>query len=89
MQSKIKEKKQLDAIEKQKENQLKTIEKHKIVYLEDKTDELFEMYPKSFTSQNTTLLRKLAENESNINYKNLSYKIVLPDGTFHEFNFFK
>ena len=40
--------KQLDAIEKQKENKLKTIEKDKIVYLEDKTDELFEMYPNSF-----------------------------------------
>ena len=35
------------------------------------------------------MLRKLAENASNINYKNSSYKILLPDGKFHEFIFFK
>ena len=39
--------KQLDAIEKQKENKLKMVEKDEIVYLEDKKDELFEMYPNS------------------------------------------
>ena len=44
-------KKQLDAIKKQKENKPKTIEKDKLVYLKNKTDELFEMYPKSFTSK--------------------------------------
>ena len=61
--------KQLDAIEKRKENKLKMVEKDQIVYLEDKIDELFEMYPKSFTSQSKTLLRKLAKNENKINYK--------------------
>ena len=35
------------------------------------------------------MLRKLAENESNIIYKNLSYKVLLFDGKFNEFNFFK
>ena len=47
------------------------------------------MYPKSFTSQSKILLRKLAENENKINYNNLSYKILLSDGIFHEFKFFK
>ena len=61
--------KQLDAIEKRKENKLKMVEKYQIVYLEDKIDELFEMYPKSFNSQSKTLLRKLAKNENKINYK--------------------
>ena len=41
-------KEQLDAIEKQKENKLTMVEKDEIVYLEDKTDELFEMYHNSF-----------------------------------------
>ena len=36
--------KELDAIEKQKENKPKINETDKIVYLEDKIDELFEMY---------------------------------------------
>ena len=40
--------KQLDAIEKQKENKLKMVAKDEIVCLEDKIDELFEMYPNSF-----------------------------------------
>ena len=35
------------------------------------------------------MLRKLTENENKVNYKNLSYKILLSDGKFHEFNFFK
>ena len=39
--------KQFDAIEKQKENILTIVEKDEIVYLEDKIDELFEMYPNS------------------------------------------
>ena len=81
--------KQLVAIERQKENKPKVIEKEKKVYLEDETGKFFEMYPKSFTSQNKTLLRKLAENESSINHRNLFYKILLPDGRFHEFDFFK
>ena len=40
--------KQLDAIEREKGSKLKTIEKDKIVYLREKIDELFEIYPKSF-----------------------------------------
>ena len=39
--------KQLDATEKQMENKLKMVEKDEIVYLEDRIDELFEMYPYS------------------------------------------
>ena len=42
---------QLDAIEKQMENKLKMVEKDEIVYLVDKTDELFEMYPNSFNKK--------------------------------------
>ena len=80
---------QFDAIEKQKENKLKTIEKDEIVYLEDKIDKLFGMYPKFFTGQSKTLLRNIAKSESSINYKNLSYKTLLPDGRFHEFDFFQ
>ena len=44
-------KKQLDAIEKQKKNKLKMVEEDEIVYLEDKTDELLEMYPNSFNKK--------------------------------------
>ena len=43
-------KNQLDAIERQKEIKPKITEKNKIMYLDDKIDELFEMYPRSFTS---------------------------------------
>ena len=39
--------KQLDTMEMQTENKLKMVEKDEIVYLEDKIDELFEMYPNS------------------------------------------
>ena len=45
------------------------------------------MYPKSFTSKSKTLSKTLAKNENKINYKNLLYKILLPDGTFHEISF--
>ena len=69
--------KQLDAIEKQKENELKMIEKDEIVYLEDKIDESFEMYPNSFDERSKALLNTLAKNENRINYKNLSYRILL------------
>ena len=81
--------KQLGATEKQKENKPKIVEKDKIVYLEDKINKLFETYPKSFTSKSKALLKMLAKNENKINYKNFSYKILLPDGTFHEINFLK
>ena len=80
---------QLDAIEKQKENKLKTTEKDKIVYLRDEIHELFEMYSNSFDNKSKPLLNTLAKNESSINYKKLSHKILLPDGVFHEFSFFK
>ena len=64
--------KQLDAIERQKGNRLKTIEKDENVYLEGKISKLFEMYPKLYNDQNKTSLRKIAKSESSINYKNLS-----------------
>ena len=81
--------KQLDAIEKQKENHLEMVEKDEIVYLEDTIDELFERYPNSFDKKSKALLNALARNENKINYKNLSCRILLSDGKFHEFNFFK
>ena len=70
-------------------NKKKIIEKDKIAYLKDKIDELFEMYPNSFTSQWKKLLKILANNENKIDYKNLSYKILFPDSTFHTDNFSK
>ena len=65
------------------------VEKHKIVYLENKIDKLFEMHPNSFDKKSKALLNTHAKNENKINYKNLPYKILLSDGKFHEFNFFK
>ena len=82
-------KKQLDAIEKQMGNKIKMVEKDKIVYLQDKIDELFEMYANSFDNKSKALLNTLAKIENKINYKNLSYRILLSDGKFHEFNFYK
>ena len=35
------------------------------------------------------LLNALAKNENKINYKNLSYRILLSDDKFHEFSFFE
>ena len=35
------------------------------------------------------LLNTLAKNENKINYKILSYRILLSDCKYHEFNFFK
>ena len=35
------------------------------------------------------LLNTLAKNKNKINYKNLSYRILLSDSKLHEFNFFK
>ena len=67
--------KELDAIEKQKKNKLKIIEKYKRVYLENKIDKLFEMYPRSFNKQSKTLLTTVAKNECKINYKNLLTKL--------------
>ena len=81
--------KQLDAIGKQNENKLKTIEKDKIVYLEYKINELFEIYPKSFNKQSKSLSGKNAVTENKINYKNLFYKTLLVDGTFQEIIFLK
>ena len=54
--------KQLDTIEKQGENKPKTIEKDKIVYLKDKTNELFEMCPKFFDIQSKSALKVFAKN---------------------------
>ena len=81
--------KQLDAIEKENENKSKIMEKDKIMYLENEIDELFEMYSKSFNKQSRTLRETVSKNEYKINYENLSYKIMLLDGTFHEISFFK
>ena len=72
---KVQGEKQLDATEKQKENKLKMVEKDEIVYLEDKIDELFAMYPNSFDKKSKALLNTLAKNENKINYKNLTYRI--------------
>ena len=81
--------KQLDAIEKQKENKPEITEKDKTVYLKNKIDELFEMYPKFFDKISNVLLKTIAKNESSINYRNLSYKILVVKGELREFNFFK
>ena len=81
--------KQLDAIERQKQNKLETTEKDEIVYLEEKIDELFEMFAKFFPGQSKTLLKNIAKNESSINYRNFSYEILLPNGRFHKFDLFK
>ena len=59
------------------------------MYLEDKIDKLFEMYPKSFNSKSEILLKMLSKNENKINYENLSYKILLPEGIFHEISFLR
>ena len=81
--------KQLNAIEEKKENKLKMDkEDDKIVYLEGKIDELFEIYPGSFDKKNKALLNTLAKNEDKINYKNLSYIILLLDGKFNIIIFF-
>ena len=48
------------------ENNLKTVERDNIVYLEDKIDKLFEMYPKSFNSKCEILLKMLSKNENKI-----------------------
>ena len=46
------EEKQLNAIEKQKKTKLKIIEKdEKMVYLRDRMNKLFEIYPKSFNKK--------------------------------------
>ena len=58
-------------------------------YLEDKIDGLFERYHKFFIGQDKNSLRSIANNESNINYRNFSDKILLPNGKFHKFDFFK
>ena len=82
-------KKQLNVIDRQKENKPKIIEENKIVYLEDKKDRIFEIHCKFFTGKNKALLKSIADNEHKISYKNLSYNILLSDGKSHEFNFFK
>ena len=65
------------------------VKKDEIVYLEDKIDQLFEMYPNSFDKESKALLNTLAKNENKINYKILTYRILLSYGKFHEFNFLK
>ena len=50
---------------------------------------MFKIYSKSFNKQSETSLKTLAKTEVNIKYNNLSYKIFLLDGTFHEISFLK
>ena len=47
------------------------------------------MHPKSFTSQGKKLLETLAKIEKKISYKTFSYKMLLSDRRFHEFDFFQ
>ena len=47
------------------------------------------MYPKSFTSQGEKLSETLANKENKTDYKNLSYKILFADSSFHITNFKK
>ena len=65
------------------------VKKDEIVYLEDKTDELFKMYHNSFDKKSKALLNTPAKHENKINYKTLSDRILLSDGKFHEFHSFK
>ena len=46
-------------------------------------------YIPSLLINKVKLLKTVAKNEYKINYKSLSYKIMLLDGKFHLFNFFK
>ena len=48
------------------------VEKDETVYLEDRIDELFEIYPSSFDKRSKAFLNTLAINENKINYKNLA-----------------
>ena len=59
------------------------------MHLKDELDKLFEMYSNSLDKESKNSLKTLAKNENKINYKNLSYKILLPDGKVHIFNFLK
>ena len=59
------------------------------MYLKNKIDEFFEIFPKVFTSKIKNWLKALAKNESKINYKNLFYKIIFPDGKFYGISFLK
>ena len=47
------------------------------------------MYATSLDKKSKSLLNALAKNESSIDYKKFSYKILLLNGVFHEFLFFK
>ena len=47
------------------------------------------MYPNYLNKKSKTPLKEIAKNECKINCKNLSYQIMLLDGTFHEISFSK
>ena len=47
------------------------------------------MCPNFFDRKSKALLNTLAKNGNKVNYKNLSYRILLSDRNFHEFDFFK
>ena len=88
--------KQLDATEKQNKNQLKPTKKDSktkvIVYLEERIDKLFKIYPKYFNTKSKVVLEKLKLKENEVDYKNLFYKIYFSDKdnvVFHKTNFVK
>ena len=50
---------------------------------------MFKTYPNSFNSKSKASLETLVKNESKINYKTFSYKILFPDGKFHKISSLK
>ena len=61
---------------------------NKGLYESDKKEGLLKRL-KNIERENKAVLNTLVKSESNINYKNLSCRVLLSDGKFHEFNFFK
>ena len=62
------------------------------MYLRKGMDQLFEMYPRSFSNRSKILLKKLVNSENVINYNNLSFKINFSEENiirFHEIDFLK
>ena len=74
------EKKQLDAIEKNNQLEVKTKDdKSKdIVYLKEGIDKLVDLYLNSFSSKRIFFLESIKNYENKINYKDLSSKSFLP-----------
>ena len=59
------------------------------MYLKDKIDELFKIYPISFGDKSKALIKTLAKNGDKIDYKNLSYKILFTNDRFNGINYSK